>query len=197
MGKKKRKKKEKEREGLQMVVDTVYSAENIPKCRICMSDEQQTLMMNRPCDCSGTMSHVHVHCLLRWMSSSQGSSETCEICSSKYLPVVFEEIKAVYWRLSLGSIMMKFSLAMVIVTLWCAFTVYRVFMSDSWDDCLLFRVCHDVPDQQSLFSPERMVVTLGAIILIIVLIMICELVRELRYNKRRQMWIDSLMKVAR
>jgi hypothetical protein len=68
-------------------------------CRICLGDEENDMLTNpliSPCKCSGTMSTIHVACLIEWLNSkreTRSSATTksyqwtcleCELCKSKF-----------------------------------------------------------------------------------------------------------------
>jgi len=58
-------------------------------CRICYSDENsRELELISPCDCKGSIQHIHRSCLLKWVSSGlalkkAGTSIECEICKAE------------------------------------------------------------------------------------------------------------------
>ena len=50
-------------------------------CRICFdSDEEYPLL--RACKCSGSIGHIHEHCLLTWLDTKQ--TDSCELCKTSY-----------------------------------------------------------------------------------------------------------------
>ena len=55
-------------------------------CRICASDDLQHLLIE-PCNCTGSVSHVHTECLERWIRHRHGELDAklcCEICHGRY-----------------------------------------------------------------------------------------------------------------
>uniref|UniRef100_A0A914CJA0 RING-CH-type domain-containing protein n=1 Tax=Acrobeloides nanus TaxID=290746 RepID=A0A914CJA0_9BILA len=54
---------------------------DIPICRICMDGEQPSDLIS-PCDCRGSMSFVHRHCLDQWYAMRR--NESCDTCYCKY-----------------------------------------------------------------------------------------------------------------
>lgn len=78
------------------VKDTSKGGE-LPICRICLSDENETLNpLFSPCKCAGTMQYIHLNCLQEWLNSKLITKETpytktffwknleCELCKSPF-----------------------------------------------------------------------------------------------------------------
>lgn len=68
-------------------------------CRVCFCGPDLVLneggQLISPCSCSGSVRHVHLHCLRTWQATqrAQGRSQkshSCELCGSKY--VISEEL---------------------------------------------------------------------------------------------------------
>jgi E3 ubiquitin-protein ligase DOA10 len=60
-------------------------------CRICLeTDDDDETVLICPCDCTGSMGHVHVHCLNAWClaSQEQGKQCRCEVCKAPYTPPI-------------------------------------------------------------------------------------------------------------
>lgn len=57
-----------------------------PYCRICYEAYQTTRNpLIVPCDCKGSLQHIHRRCLLRWALTHETSPETvCHLCSQRY-----------------------------------------------------------------------------------------------------------------
>lgn len=73
------------------------SSQNIPLCRICLSEEFDDMNpLFSPCKCSGSMKYVHLTCLGTWISSKKVTKETafcktyfwknleCELCKTVF-----------------------------------------------------------------------------------------------------------------
>ena len=63
---------------------------NDKACRICLESEikvETTGELISPCQCTGTVKHVHEECLKKWIVSSRISIDKakCELCNSKLL----------------------------------------------------------------------------------------------------------------
>ena len=63
---------------------------NDKACRICLESEikvETTGELISPCQCTGTVKHVHEECLKKWILSSRISIDKakCELCNSKLL----------------------------------------------------------------------------------------------------------------
>ncbi len=71
--------------------------ENPDVCRFCLDEntsEQNPFIS--PCNCKGSIEHVHIKCLFKWMYDSGGSNSsrgTCGICKHAYVYTIpnFEE----------------------------------------------------------------------------------------------------------
>ena len=50
-------------------------------CRICQSHSNQEVLIS-PCNCKGTLAHVHLPCLERWLN--QASRTYCELCMYRF-----------------------------------------------------------------------------------------------------------------
>lgn len=50
-------------------------------CRICY-DSQGPMMT--PCDCTGSIAHVHLPCLLQWIVAKPNAKNACELCKAPY-----------------------------------------------------------------------------------------------------------------
>ena len=61
-------------------------SEDVQKiCRLCF--ENQETELNRlfsPCDCKGTMKHIHQNCLKEWRSKGIEAFNSCRTCEYKY-----------------------------------------------------------------------------------------------------------------
>ena len=53
-------------------------------CRICQETDNKNFVA--PCDCSGSMKHVHVSCLKKWIIASKNITK-CPTCKSNYRDV--------------------------------------------------------------------------------------------------------------
>lgn len=60
---------------------------NRPICRICQFPSNKEELMS-PCKCAGTMQHVHISCLVRWLEVSTTrkllKAPKCEVCGYQY-----------------------------------------------------------------------------------------------------------------
>lgn len=52
------------------------------KCRICMGVGDNEEQMCSPCECSGSITYIHVTCLKEWIKEKR--SIKCELCGSDY-----------------------------------------------------------------------------------------------------------------
>ena len=50
-------------------------------CRICLSNGLNEELLS-PCECRGTVSHIHYKCLIDWISVSK--TDNCNICRTQY-----------------------------------------------------------------------------------------------------------------
>ena len=50
-------------------------------CRFCLEEGTEEDFI-APCNCDGSMKHVHTVCLEKWVETSK--SKTCNVCNSKY-----------------------------------------------------------------------------------------------------------------
>ena len=50
-------------------------------CRYCLDDNVEFTMI-KPCLCSGTNLHVHIHCLVKWLWVSQ--TFHCPVCKEDF-----------------------------------------------------------------------------------------------------------------
>ena len=55
-------------------------------CRICYESGTPHNPLESPCDCKGTMGHIHTSCLIQWMRQGP-SSQFCSICNGRYKPL--------------------------------------------------------------------------------------------------------------
>ena len=55
------------------------------QCRFCLEEEDDPPLI-RPCKCTGTLAHVHPHCLQRWlqMAPTHTSRTTCQMCHHQF-----------------------------------------------------------------------------------------------------------------
>jgi E3 ubiquitin-protein ligase DOA10 len=51
-------------------------------CRICY-ETSDTSKLIEPCACTGSVKHVHVQCLIKWILVSRKTN--CELCGERYL----------------------------------------------------------------------------------------------------------------
>lgn len=66
---------------LKMSIKTSNS--NTEICRICrFGDSEQCLLMDCPCNCTGSIGKVHEKCLIQWTRFRKRDS--CEICKNKF-----------------------------------------------------------------------------------------------------------------
>ena len=50
-------------------------------CRICREGEEvEPFVTPQPCQCTGSVGHIHESCLQQWIASLDGNSKRCEIC---------------------------------------------------------------------------------------------------------------------
>jgi E3 ubiquitin-protein ligase DOA10 len=72
--------------------------DNPAVCRICRDDESTDALIS-PCDCSGSMAHVHFECLRNWVRRRPRSLfdhqqiSQCEVCLSTFQGVRVVELK--------------------------------------------------------------------------------------------------------
>lgn len=55
-------------------------------CRFCLDDattDENPFI--QPCNCKGSIEHVHLKCLLRWIFSSPRHNDSCNMCSYHYI----------------------------------------------------------------------------------------------------------------
>eukprot|EP00347_Sterkiella_histriomuscorum_P004352 403360777 len=69
-------------------------------CKICLSEEDSQNPMITPCNCTGSMQHIHFECLREWLEGKKHMKETpyvnsyiwknleCEICKHSYSDLV-------------------------------------------------------------------------------------------------------------
>ena len=50
-------------------------------CRLCY-DSQGPMMT--PCECTGSIAHVHLSCLLQWIVAKPKAKDACELCKAPY-----------------------------------------------------------------------------------------------------------------
>ena len=57
-------------------------------CRICYSGSDDEPLIS-PCDCMGSIAHIHNSCLREWLKHSKkyGDGAICEICGSRYMGI--------------------------------------------------------------------------------------------------------------
>lgn len=65
-------------------------------CRICLSEEEPENILISPCNCTGSMKHIHLECLREWLEGKKHCKLTpfvnsyiwknleCEICKCNY-----------------------------------------------------------------------------------------------------------------
>uniref|UniRef100_A0A1B6KBJ9 Uncharacterized protein n=1 Tax=Graphocephala atropunctata TaxID=36148 RepID=A0A1B6KBJ9_9HEMI len=54
-------------------------------CRICLNYDDAKELVAAPCNCRGSMSHLHVECLEQWLNTSLSTS--CDICNKDFRTV--------------------------------------------------------------------------------------------------------------
>ena len=60
---------------------------NVPnECRVCFETTDQNQMIS-PCDCSGTMAHIHIQCLKNTIEKN--GEEKCRICGQNWRGIKF------------------------------------------------------------------------------------------------------------
>ena len=52
-------------------------------CRICFEGGDETPLIE-PCNCTGSVAHIHKHCLFRWLNTKNETFPTCELCKTHY-----------------------------------------------------------------------------------------------------------------
>lgn len=70
-----------------------------PSCRICGSKDSTNKSLIRPCDCSGSIAHIHRACLEKWILLRPGETSYgidssrlhCELCRVKYRVQLIEK----------------------------------------------------------------------------------------------------------
>src|SRR5690348_3146302 len=68
------------------------------RCRICYSNENTKSMLS-PCNCKGSIGHVHLECLERWIVHTNGiNTMKCEICLANYKGIKFVEAIPSFWQ---------------------------------------------------------------------------------------------------
>lgn len=71
----------KEREPLETVPGHELQCVNSLVCRICQTNTVQEPLIS-PCNCKGTLAHVHLTCLERWLNET--SRNYCELCMFRF-----------------------------------------------------------------------------------------------------------------
>ena len=51
-------------------------------CRICFEGGESPLI--EPCNCTGSIAHIHKYCLFRWLATKNERFPICEICKTPY-----------------------------------------------------------------------------------------------------------------
>ncbi|XP_019894594.1 E3 ubiquitin-protein ligase MARCHF7 [Musca domestica] len=69
---------------LQKSIETLMSLdENGNSCRICRWNRSDLDIMESPCLCRGTVGHIHLQCLKRWIMHRRNIH--CEICNASFI----------------------------------------------------------------------------------------------------------------
>ena len=91
-----------------------------PFCRICLNSCDGPVLA--PCNCTGTVQHVHESCLKQWLATK--SLASCELCGATYEMIRSRRRKCVRPRLSfisgLALLLTPSTFVLGIVALWGA-----------------------------------------------------------------------------
>lgn len=88
-----------------------------PYCRICY-ETAETLQnpLLEPCDCKGSLQHVHRKCLLRWVVLNETNPETvCRLCGVPYRGADVVRIEKIPDERGLTGLMLKYPLILIAV----------------------------------------------------------------------------------
>lgn len=62
-------------------------------CRICLQQEPNTDLLERPCCCRGSMEYAHKQCIQKWIAErllqTGPRMPTCEVCKTTYAPHLY------------------------------------------------------------------------------------------------------------
>jgi E3 ubiquitin-protein ligase DOA10 len=78
------------------------SQQDVVNCKICLGEEEEPKAnpMISPCNCTGSMKHIHLQCLQEWLEGKKHMKETpyvnsyiwkgleCEICKFSYNDII-------------------------------------------------------------------------------------------------------------
>ena len=69
------------------------SSDDAMECRICGGEDKETGWL-KPCECAGSMSFVHKHCLQKWIKLSNRGDKAmeCEVCHVPYSVVLRRKV---------------------------------------------------------------------------------------------------------
>lgn len=99
-----------------MAQPQVYEGD--PYCRICY-ETAETLQnpLIEPCDCKGSLQHVHRKCLLRWVVLNEATPETvCRLCHTPYRGVNVVTMERIPDERGLTLLMLKYPLILMLAT---------------------------------------------------------------------------------
>eukprot|EP00658_Telonema_sp_P-2_P026633 TRINITY_DN20770_c0_g1_i1.p1 TRINITY_DN20770_c0_g1~~TRINITY_DN20770_c0_g1_i1.p1 ORF type:complete len:242 (-),score=42.77 TRINITY_DN20770_c0_g1_i1:72-797(-) len=138
----------------ERICETELEPESEPEpdklCRICLGsdDGESQNPLFRPCSCSGTMAWVHVQCLDAWrnQSSNPRSFYRCDQCHYEYqFGHAFEMSGMRFgdrlwwaWLLGLPFAVILTSVLALVLLVWIAGFVFKLWMVDTWWQVLRF-----------------------------------------------------------
>lgn len=77
-----------------MILRSKPDNQDLPICRICLSEEEPNNPLISPCGCTGSMKYMHVDCLKTWLEGKKHMRELtvvnsyiwknleCEVCKT-------------------------------------------------------------------------------------------------------------------
>lgn len=89
-----------------------------PYCRICYeSHEEPRNPLLVPCDCRGSLQHIHRKCLLRWIAVDEEAPETiCHLCRAPYRVAPIYRLEVIPGpRGHLGDVILKMPVLLLLI----------------------------------------------------------------------------------
>ena len=63
-------------------------------CRICFEGDDEYPLFE-PCKCTGSVAHIHEHCLFRWVDTKDHKFPKCELCKTRYRIIYNRPVEAI------------------------------------------------------------------------------------------------------